>query len=249
MMTFKLRLILSFSFLLSFPGVAGQQEEIDKALKTYGDEVRKLAEDARGVLKETLPEVEDFFNRPSEGEGKADSFFGLRRMDETLIHPSSDSSCRQGCRSRSVEELQSPSPVSSESMSRQQKLTSPVQKPSAFQTVTSASVETLVFVSLTMPDAALKTLSEEARISGARLVMRGLLDNSFSRTSTRMRELGIDGEIDPLLFDSFKVERVPTFIRCRRSGEELMVQGHDRLSGNVPLSYALKTLKEKGELG
>ena len=111
-----------------------------------------------------------------------------------------------------------------------------------------SSTEVLVFVSLAMPESSLKQLAMEAEKTKARLVIRGLLENSFKTTLTRRQELKIPGEIDPTLFELFDVSRVPTFVRCRMTAEGAVKAGHDRLTGNIFLRDALEKFETLGEL-
>jgi len=108
--------------------------------------------------------------------------------------------------------------------------------------------QVLVFASFSMPDESLKALSDQARRSGCRLIMRGLLENFFQKTQKRAFELGIHYEIDPNLFEEFDVKSVPTFIHARVEKGILTPKGHDRLSGNVSLAYALEELSKNGTL-
>ena len=104
-----------------------------------------------------------------------------------------------------------------------------------------------MFVSLGMPDNSLKQLAIEAEKTKARLVIRGLLDNSFKTTMTRLQELKIPVEIDPTLFELFEVERVPTFVQCRVTTEGAVKAGHDRISGNIFISDAIEKFDRFGE--
>ena len=55
----KTCLVLTFSLLFTASAFAGQQEEIDKAMKMYGDEARTIMNNADDALKKGIPEVED----------------------------------------------------------------------------------------------------------------------------------------------------------------------------------------------
>lgn len=102
-----------------------------------------------------------------------------------------------------------------------------------------------VFVTLSMKDATLKALYRDVAQVGGRLVIRGLIDNSFSKTQQRLRSLKIGVEIDPPAFQAFQVTRVPTFIYTASRGEE-EVPAHDRLTGNVTVAYALEAFAQEG---
>lgn len=74
----------------------------------------------------------------------------------------------------------------------------------------------IVFVSLGMPRASLERLIEDAQKTRSALVLRGMLDGSLQKTKARIQELVGDRklgwQIDPTLFDRFKVTGVPTFV-------------------------------------
>jgi type-F conjugative transfer system pilin assembly protein TrbC len=234
-MNSKPYLAFAFSLLLTSSAFAGQQEEIDKAMKMYGDEARTIMNDAEDALKKGIPEVEDYFNNPGEVKKPQESFFGFgqKRVPEPSIDPSK--SCGN-CRSQSIEFLGKPSEKKKTASQGVSALT-----PSSF------SKEVIVFVSLGMPDNSLKQLAIEAEKTKARLVIRGLLDNSFKTTMTRLQELKIPVEIDPTLFELFEVERVPTFVQCRVNTEGAVKAGHDRISGNIFISDAIEKFDRFGE--
>lgn len=110
----------------------------------------------------------------------------------------------------------------------------------------SKTTEVLVFVSFSMPTVSFKNLAEEAAQgiihkkdqSPTRLVMRGLVENSFKETAKKIKELTVGIDIDPKAFEEYGITRVPTFILVRE-GKEI-----SRLSGNVSLSYAREKLQE-----
>ena len=119
----------------------------------------------------------------------------------------------------------------------------------------------LVFVSFSMPKASLRALASEAAKHNAVLVMRGLKGDSFKTTQKAFLELAVedgkgenldpkdidqgDGqnsmqgfEINPELFKTYQIKKVPTFVLAKNTQEI------SRLSGNVSLEYAAKKLKE-----
>lgn len=107
----------------------------------------------------------------------------------------------------------------------------------------------MVFVSFSLSNAILKQLAVQVRKIGGQLVFRGLVDNSFRTTAQTFKELEIEALIDPTLFESFKIQRVPAFVVC---DAHLLDQHasvpHDILFGNVTLEYALQQFVEKGDL-
>lgn len=96
-----------------------------------------------------------------------------------------------------------------------------------------------IFVSFSMPKESIKALALEAKKYNAVLVIRGLIENSFLKTATFLKELGEDVVLDPLLFRDYNIVVVPTFI-------EAQLSGYRKISGNITLSYALSKFKEGG---
>ena len=101
-----------------------------------------------------------------------------------------------------------------------------------------------LFVSFSMPENLLINLDQQARKIGAKLVIRGLKNNSFKETFSyikAMNENGLVIDIDPKSFEDFEVTQVPSFV---------INQGtkYDKLVGNVSIHYVLKQFTEKGDL-
>lgn len=105
----------------------------------------------------------------------------------------------------------------------------------------------LVFVTLSMADEALKIYSHDVQKIGGRLVIRGLMEDSFVKTSERLKDLGIEVDIDPTVFEDFKVEHVPTFIHVKGTPGHYE-STHDRLLGNVSVAHVLSEFKQSGDL-
>ncbi|WP_010303301.1 type-F conjugative transfer system pilin assembly protein TrbC [Candidatus Odyssella thessalonicensis] len=101
----------------------------------------------------------------------------------------------------------------------------------------------LIFASSSLPRASLQALSGEAKRINAKLIFRGLINNSFKDTQLFFSQLEITGEIDPPQFEAYQVTTVPTFILVDAAGKKV-----DRLQGNVSLSEALAQFKDHGEL-
>ncbi len=100
-----------------------------------------------------------------------------------------------------------------------------------------------IAVSLSMQKGLLEGLSKKASKIGAKLIMRGLKNNSFEETIRAVKELsesGIAVDINPKIFRSYEIKQVPAFI---------LVSGNksDILHGNVSLKYALSEFTEYGE--
>lgn len=110
------------------------------------------------------------------------------------------------------------------------------QKPACFGKayipfVQNTSGAILIFVSFSMPEATLKSLFAEAQHVKARLIIRGLINDSFVQTQQKLKDLGIVVDIDPTLFTTYGVKEVPTFVR-------VVGKSYDLLKGNVSLHFA-----------
>lgn len=110
----------------------------------------------------------------------------------------------------------------------------------------------LVFVTLSMnggamSDEMLKAYARDLRKVGGRLVIRGLIDDSFLKTAKRLKELGIEVDIDPTVFETFKVECVPVIIHTK--GRPGSYNGpYDRMIGSVSVLHALEEFERDGDL-
>jgi conjugal transfer pilus assembly protein TrbC len=102
-----------------------------------------------------------------------------------------------------------------------------------------------VFVSFSMPDAALLSFSKVLEKTGGTLVFRGIPENSFQVFAKKILELkkqgmGAQVAVDPEIFERLKIKDVPTI--------SLNFQEYtDEISGHVSLRYALLRFSEKGE--
>lgn len=107
-----------------------------------------------------------------------------------------------------------------------------------------------LFVSLSMPEPALRRLIAQAAQARATVLVRGLSEGSLRKTAARLQALIGDApvsiQIDPRLFDQFAVQRVPTFVLAQSSARS-DCNGSTcppdpaflRTSGDVSLDYAL----------
>jgi len=106
-------------------------------------------------------------------------------------------------------------------------------------------VQPIVFVSSSMPKTALQELALEAKKHKARLVLRGMVNNSMKETGNLAKEINHPLDIDPKLFKKYGVSQVPTFAVPYENNEEK--DGDDKtgiewriLRGNINLTYALE---------
>lgn len=113
----------------------------------------------------------------------------------------------------------------------------------------------LVFVSLSMPEGALRKLIEQAERTGAVLVLRGLKDGSMVKTAVAVRQLLGERkaalQIDPQGFDRFGVNQVPTFVLLRDGTQAqrcadascVPASSYATLAGDVTIEYALEWIE------
>lgn len=115
-----------------------------------------------------------------------------------------------------------------------------------------------VFVSFSLPEITLKRLLTQARRIDASLILRGLVDDDLGKTKAKITQLleadaqgntRINGgfAIDPTLFEHFNITQAPSFVltdapatRCTES--DCASIDHARLSGDIPIDYALETM-------
>jgi type-F conjugative transfer system pilin assembly protein TrbC len=110
------------------------------------------------------------------------------------------------------------------------------------------SSQVLIFVSFSMPEASLIAYAKDVAKIGGRLVFQGLVDDSFRATQAKFLALGIAADIDPTLFETFSVKRVPLIVHAPIHQGEVQAQGTDQLLGHVSLKYALEQFQDKGEV-
>lgn len=104
----------------------------------------------------------------------------------------------------------------------------------------------LVFVTLSMSDEALKAYARDLRKIGGRLIIRGLIDDSFLKTSKRLKDLGIEVDIDPIAFEAFQITQVPAIVHTK--GLTRSYDGpYDRMIGVVSVLHALEEFERSGE--
>ncbi len=109
----------------------------------------------------------------------------------------------------------------------------------------------IVFISLSMPEATLARLVDQAARARAQLLLRGLTEGSLPRTAARIRQLigtrRVAVQIDPRAFDRYAIQRVPAFVLAQAGGTAIACSGeqcarsddHVVAAGDVSLDYAL----------
>lgn len=114
-----------------------------------------------------------------------------------------------------------------------------------------------VFVSLTMPQATLQRLVEQAARAQASVFIRGFTGGSLRMTVAQVQGLigqrQVAIQIDPQAFDRFAIERVPSFVLVRdgtrpiscASGTCAPPEAFLRTTGDVSLDYALEHMQRR----
>lgn len=115
----------------------------------------------------------------------------------------------------------------------------------------------IVFVSLGMPRASLERLIADAHKTKSALVLRGMLDGSLQKTKARIQDLvgdrKVGWQIDPTLFDRFKVTGVPTFVLIDParpvSGDcgttQCQQPSYAKVAGDVSTAFALADMARR----
>ncbi|GLT20478.1 hypothetical protein GCM10007938_42630 [Vibrio zhanjiangensis] len=115
----------------------------------------------------------------------------------------------------------------------------------------------MAFVSLTMPDTALKQLLQQSARTEVPLIIRGVLPQGFEATTGRIAKLvGMNSKtpiesgfaISPEWFERFHIQRVPAFVSVK-DGHCLPKQpctpsDYDIVYGNISLYQALTFLED-----
>lgn len=115
----------------------------------------------------------------------------------------------------------------------------------------------LIFISTSMPPAALAKLGREASQAKAVLILRGIKGQlgqrgALDETMRLLRpaaEAGASIQIDPEQFKLYNITAVPTFVMTQReeqcANDQCASHAH-ALSGDVSLEYALETWADRG---
>ena len=100
----------------------------------------------------------------------------------------------------------------------------------------------LIFVSFSMPQKMLWHYFEQAKLYNAKLIIRGLVNNSFKDTVKAM-DLGdnkiLKLEVNPKLFKEYQIQRVPTIVITS------LHNGYNKFIGSVSLKYALDEINNR----
>jgi conjugal transfer pilus assembly protein TrbC len=114
----------------------------------------------------------------------------------------------------------------------------------------------MIFVSFSMPDKMLIEYSKQAKEAGATLVLRGLVENSITKTqlkAARFNPVIADWEINPGSFRKFKIDKVPSIVIADATNDETESSGcavpksYLRVDGDLSIKQALYTMGWRGE--
>lgn len=119
----------------------------------------------------------------------------------------------------------------------------------------------IAFASLSMPEESLSRMIEDTTKAGGVVVFRGFSADNPQAFIQGIRNVvdqagASNVAIDPRLFRSFEVDRVPTFVAlssdfepCDQLDCVTAPPPHDRISGNVSVSYVLETFAQRNGPG
>lgn len=106
-----------------------------------------------------------------------------------------------------------------------------------------------IFASTSLTTAELKKLVQGAKKYGGVVVIRGIIDDSLTKTVEYLRDvLKEDAEgiiIDPMLFRTYKIKNVPSYILTQKESHQEI---YDMLQGSISPRYALELFALKGDL-
>lgn len=120
-----------------------------------------------------------------------------------------------------------------------------------------ASQELMVFVSTSIPKKALVMLGEQAKVTGATLVIRGMVaplgtKHAMQKTMEALQPVASTGakiQIDPEAFGRYNIKAVPTFVIATKEESCATEQCDTKsfaLAGDVTLEYALEQWSSRG---
>ncbi len=118
-----------------------------------------------------------------------------------------------------------------------------------FSSLVYAEKHILIFVSFSMPKASLIRWSKDAKIIGAPVILRGLVNNSFKDTTHAIyavvKETGSGFQIDPLLFSQFDIQKVPAVVITTCDDLKSCHEDFKVFYGDIPLEYTLHQISQE----
>jgi len=119
-----------------------------------------------------------------------------------------------------------------------------------------SGTDLIVFVSFSMPDDILASYSVQAKEAGATLVLRGLVENSITKTQRRAIPLNkplAAWEVNPGLFRKFNIKRVPVIVLADSKEGKIIEDGCAptsaslQVEGEVSIRQALLLMRQRGD--
>lgn len=204
------------------------------------------------MAQETLTpqEVEALRARVREHRSEAEDFAAtIRRRAEAQRRAAED--LAQGARAKG-NQMASPAHARGEGVDLDWMI---AQSPRLQSGLDEIEPRLLAFVSFSMPDSALRQIIRDVAATGGMVVFRGMPENSLKAFRARLLNVLDKSEapagigIDPRLFRAFQVTHAPTFVvpatgfdLCDGFDCQDTPPPHDRMSGNVSVSYVLETM-------
>lgn len=114
----------------------------------------------------------------------------------------------------------------------------------------------IIFVSFSMPKDVLESLTQQAKETGAVMVVRGFKNGSEMQTKQAaldVNKAGVPWEINPNLFKAFKVDSVPTFVVATADAQSVLDDGcspeatFTSVTGNISAVLALDTIRLRAQ--
>jgi type-F conjugative transfer system pilin assembly protein TrbC len=117
----------------------------------------------------------------------------------------------------------------------------------------------LIFISYSMPKDEIIKMIKQAEPIGAVFVFRGMINGSMKQTQKEFLDLKknyqVGAMINPKLYTSFNITRVPSFVIYDSSGSDLLKEAcnvtpnYTKVSGDVSVRFALETLRRSNQSG
>lgn len=102
----------------------------------------------------------------------------------------------------------------------------------------------IIFISFSMPKESIKGWINEGKKIHAPVIIRGLVNNSFKDTVSKLTELMSDNQggvqLDPVLFNEYNIKQVPAVV-VKNNNQ------YDVVYGDVHLDYALQSIIKRND--
>ncbi len=113
----------------------------------------------------------------------------------------------------------------------------------------------IIFISFSMPEQSIVSFLQDAKKIHARIVIRGLIHDSFKETFIKMASIvkkagGRGVELNPPQFKKFNIEKVPAVVVISNQSCHLdqicSEDKYDVVYGDIPLYDSLKLIRDHG---